>query len=203
MTLLCPPSEPQISNQFVQREAGRKSEEWMVLWTFTFLIEPHLRAHPVLHAFPLNPPSNTESVSPKLDLTGRGAIKRKNEQVNRFGLQFIWAGILNVTVLGLWRLLTLEEEVCSLLYLVICGTLENPLNPLPPAYPVSQISQCGFMVSSWDVRADWDLTGSHSKTPSFYRNTQELGPRKGKSHTQSHTGSSWTKRALWFSFLSL
>ena len=153
MALLRPPSEPQISNQFVQRGAGRKSEEWMVLWTFTFLIEPYLRAHPVLHAFPLTPLSNTESVSPRLDLTGRWAIKRKNEQVNRFGLQFIWAGILNVTVLGLWRVLTLEEKVCSLLYLVICGTLESPPNPLPPAYPVSQISQCGFVVSSWDVRS--------------------------------------------------
>lgn len=46
----------------LSREELRTSEEWMVLWTFTFLIEPHLRAHPVLHPFP-QPHFLTQSLS--------------------------------------------------------------------------------------------------------------------------------------------
>lgn len=172
----------------------------MVLWTFTFLIEPHLRAHPVLHPFPLTPLSNTEPVSPRLDLTGRWAIKRKNKQV--------WLSVYlgwNIKCNSPETLKNLNLGGKSLQSSLSCHLWDSrqPPKSSPTSLPSLPNITVWFMVSSWDVRADQDLTGSHSKTPSFYRYTQELGPRKGKSHTQSHTGNSWTKTALWFSFLSL
>lgn len=153
MALLRPPSEPQISNQCVQRGAGRKSEEWMVLWTFTFLIEPCLRTHPVLHAFPLTPLSNRQSLSPQA--RSHWQVSYKEE---KWTSQQIWPSVYlgwNIKYNSPGTLKSLNLGGKSLQSSLSCHLWDSrePPNPLPPAYPVSQISQCGFMVSSWDVRS--------------------------------------------------